>query len=133
METSRTQPSYNTTETPTSASQQKASPPKVDSAHCSPPPPSADTVFGNRSNILHNSGEHFELLRAFYDYDCIWTELEDPDLFFRLSKEDSGANVGFVLGIIREHNGHPVICHRVSGDDRSLQHFAELEARRIKE
>jgi hypothetical protein len=77
--------------------------------------------------------EAYELIEAIYGPEG-WEEnkIENPKRYNSLLKETTGKHAiygkGFILGIVREPFGRPIVCEVVAGCERGLRYFYNLQA-----
>jgi len=69
-----------------------------------------------------------QLIRAYYDYDCVWNEWSDPVQFARKDKDD---DVEYVFGEPLENGGFKYVRHEIRGSNEALQEIADMVEQKI--
>jgi hypothetical protein len=76
--------------------------------------------------------EAYELIEAIYGPEG-WEEnkIENPERYNSLLRETTGKHAiygkGFILGIVREILGRPIVCEVVAGSEWGLRYFYNLQ------
>lgn len=78
--------------------------------------------------------EKWELLEAIYGPEgLMYVKVQDREWYDRLDaeiEEEGDKSIwgrGYVLGVVRDYNGNPIVCHEVTGSEYALKHFTDLE------